>query len=100
MSSCNGIDGHKDSFFKVRLALSVTMKICITFDPAISPEILLSGLCPTEILAFYKQASKNMSRDAQYTVVYFNKKLKENSQLTEKCVISDRKYLKGNSWSN
>ena len=76
------------------------MKICITFDPAISPEILLSGLCPTEILAFYKQASKNMSRDAQYTVVYFNKKLKENSQLTEKCVISDRKYLKGNSWSN
>lgn len=85
MSSCNGIDGHKDSFFKVRLALSVTMKRGIAFDP-ISLEILLKGVCPPEILAFHKQASKNIFRDAQYSVVYFNQKLKENSQLTEKCL--------------
>lgn len=40
------------AFFKVKLTLPTTIKICMTFDPGISLEILLQGVCPTEILAY------------------------------------------------
>lgn len=44
MSSCNGIDGHKASFFKSQIStICHNEKICITFDPAISEKFYFKG---------------------------------------------------------